>query len=122
MAVNRQFPDGAGDRGVSLMSDNGCQPALMAFMETCSTVGIHQAFTSSDNPKGNADTERVIRTFKEGGLWLQEWSDPFQVISTLGSWIEAYNEHYLYSALGYKTPRQYERDYHSHHSAPFAAA
>jgi transposase InsO family protein len=77
MAVNRQFPDGAGDRGLSLMSDNGCQPALMAFMETCSTLGIHQAVTSSNNPKSNADTERVIRTFKEEGLWLQEWSDPF---------------------------------------------
>jgi putative transposase len=122
MAVNRQFPDGARDRGLSLMSDNGCQPASIAFMETCSTLGIHQAFTSYNNPKGNADTERMIRTLKEECLWLREWSDPSQVISTLGSWIEDYNEHYLHSALGYKTPRQYERNDHSRHSPPFAAA
>jgi transposase InsO family protein len=51
MALNRQFPDGARDRGLSLMSDNGCQPASMAFMETCSTLGIHQAFTSYNNPR-----------------------------------------------------------------------
>jgi putative transposase len=63
MAVNRQFPDDARDRGWSLMSDSGCQPASMAFMETCSTLGIHQALTSYNHPRGNADTERVIRTF-----------------------------------------------------------
>jgi putative transposase len=86
------------------------------------TLGIHQEFTSYNNPKGNADTERVIRTFKEEYLWVQEWSDPFQVISTLGNWIEDNNKHYLHSALGYKTPRQYERDHHSRHSPAFPAA
>jgi putative transposase len=64
----------------------------------------------SDHPKGNADTERFMRTLKEEGLWLQEWSCPFQLISPLGSWIEEYNEHYLHSALGYKTPRPFERE------------
>jgi transposase InsO family protein len=54
MAVNRQFPDGARDRGVSLMSGNGCQQASMAFLETCSTLGIHQALTRWNHPKGNA--------------------------------------------------------------------
>jgi len=29
------------------------------------TLGIEQIFTSYDNPKGNADTERVMRTIKE---------------------------------------------------------
>ena len=29
-------------------------------------LGIEQIFTSYDNPKGNADTERVMRTIKEG--------------------------------------------------------
>jgi putative transposase len=85
MAVNRQFPDGARDHRLSLMSNNDCQPASMAFMETCSTLGIHQAITSANNPKGNGDTECVIRTFKEECLWLEEWSDPSQVISTLGN-------------------------------------
>jgi transposase InsO family protein len=34
VAVNRQFPHGARRQGVSLMSDNGCQPASMAFRKT----------------------------------------------------------------------------------------
>jgi putative transposase len=122
MAVNGQFPSGVRDQGLSLMSDNSCQPTSIAFMEACSTLEIHQTFTSYNNPKGNADTERFMRTLNEECLGLQEWSCPFQLINMLGSWIEEYNEHYLHSALGYKTPRQFERDYYSSHSPPFAAA
>jgi putative transposase len=122
MAVKRQFPDGARDRGLSLMSDNGCQPASMAFMATCSTLGLHHALTSSNHPQGNADPARVIRTLQEACLWLQAWSGPFQVISPLASWIADDHEHELHSALGDKTPRPYARDYHSRHRPPCAAA
>jgi putative transposase len=122
MAVNRQFPDGARGKGLSLMSDNGCQPTSTAFMQACGILGIQQGFTSYNNPKGNADTERVIRTLKEECLWLQEWSCPFALIKALEVWIADYNEHYLHSALSYKPPRQFERDYHSSHSSPFVAA
>jgi hypothetical protein len=34
-------------------------------MQACGTLEIQQAFTSYNNPKGNADTERVMRTLKE---------------------------------------------------------
>jgi putative transposase len=122
LAVNRQFPQGARDQGLSLMSDNGCQPTATAFMQACSLLGIEQAFTSYNNPKGNADTERMMRTLKEECLWLHEWTCPFTLASALGSWIAGYNEHYLHSALGYKSPRPFEREYHRSHSTPFVAA
>jgi transposase InsO family protein len=54
-AVQRQFPVGVPGHGLSLMSDNGCQPTSVAFMKTCAALGITQAFTSYNNPKGNAD-------------------------------------------------------------------
>ncbi|MDI6714307.1 MAG: hypothetical protein QMD43_04675 [Thermodesulfovibrio sp.] len=38
-----------------------------------SLFGIEQIFTSYDNPKGNADTERVMRTIKEELIWLNEF-------------------------------------------------
>jgi transposase InsO family protein len=31
MAVSQQFPEGARGKGLSLMSDNGCQPTSLAF-------------------------------------------------------------------------------------------
>jgi putative transposase len=122
MAGNSQFPHGARGQGVSLMSDNGCQPTSLAFMRGCATLESHQAFTSDNNPQGNADTERVIRTLKEECLWLQEWTCPLTLVSALATWLDAYNEHYLHSALGYKTPKHFERDYYTSPSPPFVAA
>jgi transposase InsO family protein len=122
MAVNRQCPNGARGRGISLMSDNGCQPTSLAFMQACQTLGIHQAFTSDNNPKGNAETERMMRTLKAECLWLTEWHSPSALIRALEVWIDYYNGHDLHSSLGYKTPKQFEREYHQRHGTPFVAA
>jgi transposase InsO family protein len=73
MAVNRQFPEGVRGKGVHLMSDNGCQPTSVRFMSDCAVLGVKQTFTSYNNPKGNADTERIMRTIKEELLWLNEY-------------------------------------------------
>jgi putative transposase len=76
MAVNHQFPEGAQGKGLALMSDNGCQPTSLTFIKACRTLGSQQAFTSDNNPKGNADPERMIRTLKEECRGLQEWPCP----------------------------------------------
>ncbi len=108
-AVTRQFPlTGSMEQGLSVMSDNGSQPTSVAFMRSCHHLGIRQAFTSYGNPKGNADTERAIRTMKEELLWLREWEDEHEVAQEVGRWVERFNEHYLHSTLGYRTPNQVE--------------
>jgi putative transposase len=99
MAVYGRFPNGARDQGLALMSDHDCQPTSMAFMEACSTRGIYQTFTSDNNPKGNADTERFMRTLKEECLWLQEWTGPFELRRALKDWLAHYNEQYLHCHL-----------------------
>lgn len=111
MAVNHQFRDGARGQGLSLMSDNGCQPTSISFMKACGALGINQAFTSYNNPKGNADTERFFRTMKEELLWLREWASPFELLNLIGEWLPKYNTGYLHSALGYKTPNHVETEY-----------
>jgi putative transposase len=121
MAVNSRFPRGARAQGLSLMSDNGWQLTSQAFMDVCSTWGIHPAFTSYNNPKGNADIERFMRTLKEECLWLQGWTCPLELMPAIKDWFAQYNEHYLHSALGYQSPRQFEQDYLSCHSSPFVA-
>ena len=91
------------------MSDNGCQPTSVAFMKNCALLGIEQTFTGYNNPKGNADTERLIRTLKEELVWLSEWHSPFEFIQALERWVDDYNNEYLHSALNYKTPAQFEQ-------------
>ena len=57
---------------MSLKSDNGCLPMSVAFVKVCATLGITQTFASDNNPKGNADAERLMRTLKAELLWLRE--------------------------------------------------
>jgi putative transposase len=121
MAVTRQFPAGARGQGVALMRDHGCQPTSTAFLQACGTLGIQQAFTSDNNPKGQADTERVMRTRTEACLWRQEWTCPFALMTALASGIATSNAHYLHSALGYKPPRQCARTYYISHGTHFTA-
>ena len=63
-----------------------------------------------------------MHTLKAEGLWLREWTCPLALVSALAVWIADYNEHYLHSALGYKPPKQFARDYYTRRSTPFVAA
>ena len=78
-------------------------------MAACNVLEIKQIFASYDNPKGNADTERVIRTIKEDLVWPNDFSTPFELQAALDRWVVDYNTDYPHSSLGYKTPCEFER-------------
>lgn len=109
--LNRQFPEGVRGKNLHLMSDNGSQPTSTSFLKACGFLGVEQAFTSYNNPKGNADTERMMRTLKEELVWLREWRNEFELSHAVDRWIEYYNNNYLHSALGYRPPNQAEKEY-----------
>jgi hypothetical protein len=63
------------------------------------TLGIEQIFTSYDNPKGNADTERMIRTIKEEVIWVNEFETLEESKEKIGKWVEIdYNKNYVHSS------------------------
>ena len=105
MAITAEFPSGTRGQGLHLISDNGCQPTSKRFMQECNILGIAQAFTTYNNPKGNADTERMMRTLKEELLWLEEWRGLDHMRTRLATWVTWFNTNYLHSALGYHTPQ-----------------
>lgn len=111
-AVQQQFPEGIRGKRLRLVSDNGSQPTSRRFMRDCSLLGIKQIFTSYCNPKGNANTERVIRTMKEDLVWPREWRSFSQLETSLSRWIKEYNEDYPHSSLAYQTPSEWECAYH----------
>lgn len=73
-------------------------------------LGIKQIFASYDNPKGNADTERAIRTIKEDFIWTNEFSNPVEFVEEFKRWVKDCNDDYLHSSLGYLTPSQSEKE------------
>ena len=113
MACNNQFPQGIlrKEQELFLLSDNGSQPTSEKFMQACSVMEIKQIFTSYCNPKGNADTERVIKTMKHDFIWINEFHSPEDFTIRLTDWIEwRYNTDRPHSTLGYRTPCEFEKE------------
>jgi len=108
-AVIQRFPKGIReslDEPLYLISDNGCQPTSERFMKNCSLLGIKQIFTTWSNPKGNADTERIMRTIKEDLVWPHEWDNPFEFEVALNQWIDRYNRVFPHQSLNNQTPEE----------------
>jgi putative transposase len=120
--LNKEYPQGVRGNNLKLMSDNGSQPTSLSFMKACSNLEVQQVFTSYNNPKGNADTERMIRTMKEELFWLREWENERELGLELDKWVEYYNRNYLHSAHGYRTPIQAEDEYLKNNSSHENAA
>jgi len=109
MALNNEFPEGVRGKGLKLISDNGSQPTSASFMKEMSVLDIDQIFTSYDNPKGNADTERVMRTIKEEIVWVNEFTSFAEAKDKVYHWIDNdYNKLYVHSSLGYLSPCEFE--------------
>jgi len=54
------------------------------------TLRIEPVFTSYDNsPKGNAETERVMRTIKEELLWFREFGSLEDARAAIDHWVAA---------------------------------
>ncbi len=112
MAIIKEFPGGVRGQGLKLISDNGSQPTATSFMKDMATLGIEQIFTSYDNPKGNADTERMMRTIKEEIIYLNEFGSLEEAKEKISRWIEVdYNKLYVHSELGYRSPEEFEQLY-----------
>jgi len=113
LAVQNRFPEGIQESEIrlKLVSDNGCQPTSESFMKHCSILGIKQIFTTWSNPKGNSDTERFIRTFKEDAVWPYDWNDPFAFIDWTDHWMKQYNEDFPNQALNNLTPKQFNENH-----------
>lgn len=112
MACNLQFPQGAASKAeeLFLVSDNGSQPTSETFMRAVSILEIKQIFASYSNPKGNADTERVMRTIKEEFVWINDFKSALDFTEGFKKWVETYNVDYPHSTLQYKSPCQFEKE------------
>ena len=58
-----------------------------------------------------SQTEGFMRTLKEELLWLEEFAGLDEAREKLWAWIDFYNNRCLHSALGYKSPQEYEQLY-----------
>jgi len=62
--------------------------------------------------KGNADTERMMRTIKEEVIWLHEFTRLTEAKEVIRDWIAKYNREYVHLALGYLSPLEFEQKFY----------
>jgi putative transposase len=108
-AVEKELTLGSREYNLMLISDNGSQPTSVRYENFCNTLGINHITTSYSNPKGNADTERVFRTFKEEVVWINIFDKVEDARKAVESFITFYNNDYPHSTLGYISPVDFEK-------------
>jgi putative transposase len=70
------------------------------------------------NPYDNASCESFMKTLKREEIYAQDYRDLEHLRSNLEAFIEQYyNRQRLHSALGYRSPEEFEREAQSHAAA-----
>jgi len=108
-AVEQELILGSREYGLMLISDNGSQPTSIKYESTCHHLEIKHITTSYSNPKGNADTERFFRTFKEEVVWTNDFNKVVDARNAVEKFIDFYNNDYPHSALGYISPADFSK-------------
>ncbi len=108
MAVQTNCPFGAREYALNLMSDNGSQPTSMKYQTAVDVLNINHVTTSYSNPKGNADTERFMRTFKEEVVYINEFDSFEEAQDAVDNFMNFYNHDYPHSTLGDLSPIDFE--------------
>jgi transposase InsO family protein len=90
-------------------SDQGVQYCATGYVTLLQNAGIAVSMSAPGCPTDNAFVERVIRTLKEEEVALNEYQDFEDAQKRIGQFLDdVYNTKRVHSALGYKTPAEYE--------------
>jgi putative transposase len=92
-------------------SDQGIQYACADYVELLQARGIVPSMSRPANPYDNAFCESFMKTLKQEEIYCHRYRDFEDLWAHLEEFIDQYyNRQRLHSALGYRTPEEFERD------------
>ena len=97
--------------GVVHHSDQGIQYACTDYAEELKANRMVPSMSRPANPYDNAVCESFMKTLKQEEIYCNQYRDFEELSGHLEEFIENYyNRQRLHSALGYRTPEEFERD------------
>jgi putative transposase len=103
-------------------SDRGIQYACDSYVALLREHGICPSMSRAGNPYDNATCESFIKTLKQEEIYAGAYRDRDDLEANIAEFIEQYyNRRRLHSALGYRSPEQFENRLPAGPSAPPAA-
>jgi transposase InsO family protein len=91
-------------------SDRGVQYASNAYVNLLLEHGIQPSMSRAGNPYDNAKCESFMKTLKQEEIYTRQYRDRTDLEAHIGEFIERYyNRRRLHSALGYRSPDQFEQ-------------
>lgn len=97
--------------GVVHHSDQGIQYACADYVEELKLQHMVPSMSRPANPYDNAVCESFMKTLKQEEIYCSQYQDFEELSAHLGEFIGTYyNRQRLHSALGYRTPEEFEQD------------
>jgi putative transposase len=97
--------------GVVHHSDQGIQYACSDYIEELKLHHMVPSMSRPANPYDNAACESFMKTLKQEEIYCRQYRDFAELSAHLEEFIgNYYNRQRLHSALGYRTPEEFERD------------
>jgi putative transposase len=97
--------------GVVHHSDQGVQYASSDYAAVLQAHRLIASMSRPANPYDNAACESFMKTLKQEEIYCNQYADFAELSEHLEEFIDAYyNRQRLHSALGYRTPEEFERD------------
>jgi len=102
-------------------SDRGLQYARSEYVTVLEKFGMVPSMSRPANPYDNASCESFIKTLKREEIYANKYDNLEHLRVNIGEFIEEYyNRQRLHSALGYRSPEEFEQRNEQRNSAPGA--
>jgi transposase InsO family protein len=92
-------------------SDRGIQYACREYVALLEANGMTPSMSRPANPYDNASCESFMKTLKQEEIYANDYRDLEHLRACIAEFLDRYyNRLRLHSALGYRTPEEYERE------------